>query len=300
MKNRTGIDSKLALTFIPQLALLATCVALPLAAVNAAPEVGTPPQAAPAPKRTMKQQVDSLENRFKLLEARIRQLEGELAKTRAELAAQNRRVAEAAKTAQAAQGQAAEDQEKALALLRGARGDVARGDADAARKKLAEIQEKYAHTKSARHAVQFSKEVDILGTEAGPLEVEKWYAGGSGSIDDGEVTVLVFWEVWCPHCKREVPKLQALYEKYRDRGLNLIGLTKVTKSATDERVESFISEHGLTYPTAKEKDGAMSRRYAVSGVPAAAVIKNGKIIWRGHPAQLQDAKVEQFLAASDG
>jgi hypothetical protein len=41
----------------------------------------------------------------------------------------------------------------------------------------------------------------------------------------------------------------------------------------------------------------MSRRFAVSGVPAAAVIKDGKIVWRGHPSRLNDAFFKKWLGS---
>ena len=40
----------------------------------------------------------------------------------------------------------------------------------------------------------------------------------------------------------------------------------------------------------------MSAAYAVSGIPAAALVKEGKVIWRGHPARLTDELLEQLLA----
>lgn len=74
-----------------------------------------------------------------------------------------------------------------------------------------------------------------------------------------------------------------------------MGLTKVNRSATEEKVEEFISTHKLTFPVAKETDGKISRHFGVQGVPAAAVVKNGKVIWRGHPARISDKMLDKWL-----
>ena len=47
-------------------------------------------------------------------------------------------------------------------------------------------------------------------------------------------------------------------------------------------------------PIAKE-GGAYSSVFNVSGIPAAAIVKDGKIIWRGHPARLDKTMLEGLL-----
>ena len=76
----------------------------------------------------------------------------------------------------------------------------------------------------------------------------------------------------------------------------MVGLTKITKSATEEKVTSFIDEQKVTYPMAKEGgNGAASKAFNVSGIPAAAVVKDGKIVWRGHPGRLSNELLDTFL-----
>jgi hypothetical protein len=59
-------------------------------------------------------------------------------------------------------------------------------------------------------------------------------------------------------------------------------------------VRSFVTEKGVQYPVAKE-NGSLSSHFGVSGIPAAAVVKNGKVIWRGHPARLSEAMLKSWL-----
>ena len=99
---------------------------------------------------------------------------------------------------------------------------------------------------------------------------------------------------WCPHCKREVPVLNTTYEKYSDRGLKIVGFTKLSRGKTEDEVKTFISENGISFPIAKES-GDFSDSFNVTGIPAAAVAQNGTVIWRGHPAMINDTMIEEWL-----
>lgn len=186
-----------------------------------------------------------------------------------------------------------EQEEAAAALLREANTMVAAMDYEGAKAKIAELTTKYPTTRAARSSARMSSELEVIGIDAGDLSVDKWFQGNT-TMDQGKATLLVFWEVWCPHCRREVPALEATYEKYHGEGLNMVAMTKITKSATEEKVEEFITENKLTYPIAKE-DGTMSTRFGVRGIPAAAVVKDGKVVWRGHPARLTDDMFKAWL-----
>ena len=191
----------------------------------------------------------------------------------------------------------AEADKAAGQLVRDASEAMKSGDIKTARAKVKEVKEKYGTTRAARSAAQLEGQLSVFGKDAGSLNVEKWYGANETTFDDGEATLVVFWEVWCPHCKREAPKVQATYEKYNGKGLNVVGLTRINKPdrAPESMTIDFIKENNMTYPLAKE-DGKIAQHFAVQGIPAAAVVKDGKIVWRGHPAQLDDKMIEGFIS----
>lgn len=169
-----------------------------------------------------------------------------------------------------------------------------------AKEQMTEFMSKYQGTEAARRAARLNQELAVVGKPApAQFNVSKWFQGEDQAVDlaaDG-TTLLVFWEEWCPHCKREVPKLEQTYEKFKADGLNVFGVTKVTKSSTDEKVATFIEANQVSYPIAKET-GDVSRYFNVSGIPAAAVVKDGQIVWRGHPNRLTEAMIAEWLGAS--
>ena len=165
-----------------------------------------------------------------------------------------------------------------------------------AKAKVAELNEKYPQSRAARAAQRLSAELDIIGKPAIDLKVEKWFQGQEqANVNSGKATLLVFWEVWCPHCKREVPKLVETYEKYKGQGFNVVGLTKMTRDVTEDQVTSFIKEQKISYPIGKEQGDEMSQYFGVRGIPAAAVVKDGKVVWRGHPARVTDEMIKGWL-----
>lgn len=62
----------------------------------------------------------------------------------------------------------------------------------------------------------------------------------------GKILVVDFWATYCPPCVKQAPQLAALNEKYRERGLVIVGLTSDEK-AEQAKVEDFIKKAGINY-----------------------------------------------------
>ena len=84
----------------------------------------------------------------------------------------------------------------------------------------------------------------------------------------GKAVWLCFWRVGCPPCRQEMPYLQSLHAKYRDRGLVVLGV-----NVSDDRAitREFLRERGVTFPNILDASPAAeevySRDYGVGTIP---------------------------------
>ncbi len=80
----------------------------------------------------------------------------------------------------------------------------------------------------------------------------------------GQVLVLDFWATWCGPCKKEIPHLIELQEKYRDQGLTVVGIT--LDDNPDKDVPPYAAEVGMNYVNVRGND-KLKNEYAVLGLP---------------------------------
>jgi thiol-disulfide isomerase/thioredoxin/outer membrane murein-binding lipoprotein Lpp len=217
---------------------------------------------------------------------------GDVDDLRADIAALSAKIEGMSTGGAKAAAPGAEDEKAASELYNAARALAGKGQNDEAKAKLEEMNKKYGATRTAQRGSRLLKELSLVGSPAQAISTSKMYQGEAPDVSSG-VSMLVFWEKWCPHCRREMPEMEETFAKYKGK-VSFIGLTKQSKGTSDEDVVSFIDENKLTYPIGKE-DGAVSNAYAVSGIPAAAVVKDGVVVWRGHPGSLSDDMLDGFL-----
>ena len=165
-----------------------------------------------------------------------------------------------------------------------------------AKTKISEFQAKFASSQFAQTIEQIKREVEVVGKPSpAKWDIEKWYQNEKDvALDSDKPTLVVFWEVWCPHCKREIPKIVELQKTFGPKGVQFVGLTKLSRGTQESELLSFLKENNVTYAIGKEK-GDLSTYFAVTGVPAAVFIKNRKVIWRGHPALASAEKIAEWM-----
>ena len=129
-------------------------------------------------------------------------------------------------------------------------------------------------------------------------------SGTSLSLADlrGKVVLLNFWATWCVPCRKEMPAIEALYQRYKDRGLEVLAISLDKGSATV--VGAFVQEMGVTYRVALDPTWATARTYGVRGLPATFLLdRAGNVVLRelGERDWMEEAKqqaVEGLLQAS--
>lgn len=112
----------------------------------------------------------------------------------------------------------------------------------------------------------------------------------------GKVVVVNFWATWCPPCRREMPSLERLNRRLRNRGLAVLA---VDVGEDADTVFSFTGqlEPAPAFPLLLDRDATAMQRWKVKGLPTTFVIDpQGRVIYRavGGREFDHDAIVDQF------
>ncbi len=81
----------------------------------------------------------------------------------------------------------------------------------------------------------------------------------------GKGVWLNFWASWCPPCQAETPVLRDTFDAYKDRGLELIGISVQETNPAD--VGAYAAKYGLDYTIAADLSADAFRLYRVYGLP---------------------------------
>jgi len=73
-------------------------------------------------------------------------------------------------------------------------------------------------------------------------------------------------------------KVEKVYRRYNNDGLDVVGITNFWQSSTKELAEKFIENHNISFPIIKE-GGAAADHFNVTAVPNMRLIYNGFLIW---------------------
>ena len=112
----------------------------------------------------------------------------------------------------------------------------------------------------------------------------------------GKVVLVDFWATWCGPCVHELPNVLKTYEKYHDKGFEIIG---ISLDSDKDKLTSFIKEKKMTWPQYFDGKGwqnKVSTQYGIQSIPSTYLIdKEGKVIAIGLRGDDLDAAVGKAL-----
>jgi len=95
----------------------------------------------------------------------------------------------------------------------------------------------------------------------------------------GHVVLVDFWASWCGPCREELPVLDALYKKYRAKGLVVVG---VGLDHEADKLTKFLRASPISFPVVHDEKGAVANRYGPPKMPSSYLIDRRGIIRHVH------------------
>jgi len=137
-------------------------------------------------------------------------------------------------------------------------------------------------------------QLKLLGSPAPEINAEVWVNSEVLKLADlkGKPVVIDFWATWCVPCRKVIPVLTKHYNQYKDKGLVMIGFTRLYGGYSDDQgnkgrvppeeerklIEDFVKRNKITYPIAIADTRIIFDTYAITGIPTLVLIdKEGNV-----------------------
>jgi thiol-disulfide isomerase/thioredoxin len=99
----------------------------------------------------------------------------------------------------------------------------------------------------------------------------------------GDVVMINFWATWCVPCRQEMPKLEALYQRYNKLGFKLLA---VNVENNPDGVKKWLAETPVTFPVLFDTKSEVSKLYKVETMPTTVIVaKDGTMRYLHHGYQ---------------
>jgi cytochrome c biogenesis protein CcmG/thiol:disulfide interchange protein DsbE len=107
-----------------------------------------------------------------------------------------------------------------------------------------------------------------------------------------KVVLINFWATWCDPCKRELPRLQKAWQRYRGRDVVFVG---VDAQDFDDGARKAIRKYGMTYPVVYDGAGKVLGRYGGLPLPKTFVLDREGRILAYHLGELDDPDISRLV-----
>jgi peroxiredoxin len=116
----------------------------------------------------------------------------------------------------------------------------------------------------------------------------------------GKYVVLNFWATWCPPCREEIPSMERMWKKVRDRNIQLLA---VNMGEDVDTIFEFLGSYPMSFPALLDKNGEIIESYPVRGLPTTYIINpQGMVTHRavGSREWDDDALINKILGKTSG
>jgi peroxiredoxin len=111
----------------------------------------------------------------------------------------------------------------------------------------------------------------------------------------GKVVVLNFWATWCAPCVEEMPSLVQLQQRFKDKGLSVVG---VSIDVDGDAYRKFLKDYKIDFVTVRDPDQKTSSLYGTFKWPETYIIDRDGIVRRKFigPVEWSQPEIVDFLS----
>jgi peroxiredoxin len=91
----------------------------------------------------------------------------------------------------------------------------------------------------------------------------------------GKIVLVNFWATWCKPCTTEMPAMQTIYNKLRDKGFVVLAVNELED---DAKVREHIKQYGHTFPVLMDRDNKVANQFGVFGLPVSVFIDENGVV----------------------
>lgn len=117
------------------------------------------------------------------------------------------------------------------------------------------------------------------------------YVGPEAADKKTKVVLVSFMASFCAPCKKELPYLEALHEKNRDRGLRVLSVSIDRDADGQKKIEELLAQNKVTFPVLKDRFNILARRWLglQSPLPSVFLVKPDGTVSLAHRGYNDDA-----------
>lgn len=132
------------------------------------------------------------------------------------------------------------------------------------------------------------------GSPAPDFELAEVTTGEPVSLSSlrGRPVWINFWATWCPPCKAELPRMKQVYDKYKDKGLVIIG---IDMQEDPSQIKQFVESNKYDWTFVVDTDGQVTNRYFTAGIPSHVFIDANGVVQAANIGDLQAPAMEELL-----
>ncbi|GGD13103.1 thiol-disulfide oxidoreductase ResA [Pontibacillus salipaludis] len=108
----------------------------------------------------------------------------------------------------------------------------------------------------------------------------------------GQGVFLNFWATYCPPCKEEMPYMESQYQKFKDKGVQILAVDVAEPKVT---VERFVTKYELSFPIPMDTNEGVMNAYGVGPIPVTFLINEKGVVEDRITAGLSEEDIHAYM-----